>query len=175
MTIYNGLNTTIQQRVETRIKTIWQGEWSRLWMCVSHMIMSSLEQLLLHALSWKMHVVPYLGRLDQLWQHLLRYSHDKYIDLTLSVVGEKVENHFLYMCSILQSNSCNNMPKSIMGYNVFTLAQASKQVDTQIINSMSTLTTWKMCNYRMWQAKVGTYCCKEMNRKQTKCKCGRIG
>jgi hypothetical protein len=50
------------------------------------------------------------------------------------------------MCSTLQTNSCNNMPKNIMGYNVFTPAQVSKQVDTQIINSMSMFTTWKMCN-----------------------------
>jgi hypothetical protein len=27
-------------------------------------------------------------------------------------------------------------------------------MDTQIINGMSTLKMWKMCNCKMWQAKV---------------------
>lgn len=33
---------------------------------------------------------------------------------------------------------------------------ALKQVDIEFINSMLILTMWKMCNYRVWQAKAGT-------------------
>lgn len=88
---------------------------------------------------------------------------NKNINLPPNVVGEKVENIFSYMCCIFQNNSCDGIPKSIMGCNVFTLARALKQMNTQIINVMSTLTTWKMCNYRMWQIKLSTYCCKEMD------------
>jgi hypothetical protein len=63
----------------------------------------------------------------------------KNINLSLNVVGEKVGNPFLYVCSILQNNSYDNILKNIMDYNMFTLAQTSKQVSTQI--GMSTLTT----------------------------------
>jgi hypothetical protein len=54
----------------------------------------------------------------------------------------------------------------------FLHGHSLKQVDTQIINGMSTLTIWKMCNYRMWKPKVGTLWCKEMSWRQIKCKCG---
>jgi hypothetical protein len=60
--------------------------------------------------------------------------------------GEKEGNFSLYVCSTLQNNSYSSIPKNIMGCNVFTPTRTSKQVDTQIINGMFTLKTWKMCN-----------------------------
>jgi hypothetical protein len=36
------------------------------------------------------------------------------------------------MCSILQSNSYDGIPKTIMGYNMLAPTKAFKKVDTQI-------------------------------------------
>ncbi len=67
------------------------------------------------------------------------------------MVGENVGNLSLYMCSTLQNNSCDGIPKSIVGCNVLTPAWALKQMDTQIIKvqDMSTLKMWYMCNCKM--------------------------
>jgi hypothetical protein len=66
------------------------------------------------------------------------------------------KDFFFYMCVNLPSktNSCEGNSKNIKGYSVFILSQTLKQMDIQIINGMSTLKMWKMCNYKMWQAKV---------------------
>jgi hypothetical protein len=50
------------------------------------------------------------------------------------MVAKNVINLFLYMCSTFQNNSCDGIPKSIVGCSVFTRTQALKQMDTQIIN-----------------------------------------
>ncbi len=71
----------------------------------------------------------------------------------MNVVGKKVKTFFLYMCFTFQNNSYNIILKNIVSYNVLIFAWASKQMNTQIINGMSTLTMQKMCNYRMWKAK----------------------
>jgi hypothetical protein len=34
-------------------------------------------------------------------------------------------------------------------------------MDTQIINGMTTLTLWKMRNYKMWYMDTNTKCCKK--------------
>ncbi len=48
---------------------------------------------------------------------------------------------FFYMCDNPPSktNSCEGNSKNIEGYSTFILSQALKQMDTQIINGMSTL------------------------------------
>lgn len=81
-------------------------------------------------------------------------SHDKNIDLLSNMVLGKVENLSSYMCCNLQSNSCNDILKNIMGCSTFIFTQASKQVNTQNINDMFTLITWKMFNKKIWQAET---------------------
>ncbi len=49
--------------------------------------------------------------------------------------GEKVGNLSLYIYSTFQNNICDGIPNSIMGYNVLTFTQASKEMDTQIITN----------------------------------------
>jgi hypothetical protein len=66
---------------------------------------------------------------------------DKNIDSPSSVVEEKVRNFAFYVCCALQIDSCNDISQNIVGYSVFILAWALKQMDTQIINGVSTLTT----------------------------------
>jgi hypothetical protein len=58
--------------------------------------------MLLHMLSWIMHVVWYPGGLNQLWQYSLKFESclGKNIDLSLSVMGKRRET-FLYMCAPL--------------------------------------------------------------------------
>jgi hypothetical protein len=34
-------------------------------------------------------------------------------------------------------------------------------MDTQIIDGMTTLSSWKMCNYRMWYIETNTKCSKK--------------
>jgi hypothetical protein len=67
-------------------------------------------------------------------------SGDENIHLFSCVAGEKVKNLFLYVSLIFRHNSCNGILKRIMGYNVFTPARAMEQMDTQIIDGMTTLT-----------------------------------
>jgi hypothetical protein len=64
------------------------------------------------------------------------------------------ETSFLNTCSTLQSNSCNDILKCVMGCCMFTPIRASKQMGTKIVNDMTTLTPWKVGNYRMWQTKM---------------------
>ncbi len=45
------------------------------------------------------------------------------------------------VCCALQNDSPNDIPQNIVGYDVFIPAWAWKQMDTQIINGMFTLTT----------------------------------
>jgi hypothetical protein len=56
----------------------------------------------------------------------LKITGDKNIHSFLSVVREKVGNLPLNICSTLQSNSCDNISKCIMGYCTLTLAKALK-------------------------------------------------
>jgi hypothetical protein len=44
--------------------------------------------------------------------------------------GRRWETSFLTMCSIFQSNSCDNISKCIMDYCMLTLARALKQMNT---------------------------------------------
>jgi hypothetical protein len=57
------------------------------------------------------------------------------------MVGEKVGNFSLYMCSTFQSNSRNGISKSIVHNSALTPTWAKKQINTQIINGMFELTT----------------------------------
>jgi len=52
-------------------------------------------------------------------------SDDDNIHSSLFMAREKMENLFLYMSSILQHNSCNDILKSIMGCSALTPAQAT--------------------------------------------------
>jgi hypothetical protein len=54
-------------------------------------------------------------------------SNGKDIQSSSSAVKEKVGD-LLNMCSIIQSNSCNNILKCIMGYHTFTFIRAPKQM-----------------------------------------------
>jgi hypothetical protein len=81
-------------------------------------------------------------------------SGDKDIHSSLVVAREKMKDLYLNMCSILQNNSWNNILKHVVGYYMINPARASKQMGTQIVNGMATLTLWKMGYHRMWQAKM---------------------
>jgi hypothetical protein len=83
-------------------------------------------------------------------------SSDKDIHSSLGVARKKVGDFPLSMCSILQNNSCNSILKCIVGYCMFTLLKAPKQMGTLVVNGITTLTPWKRGNYRMWQAKTST-------------------
>lgn len=65
---------------------------------------------------------------ENVHQGLKIIFNDKYIQLSLSVVKEKVGDLPLNMCSILQSNSCDNILKCIVGYHTFTFIKAPKQM-----------------------------------------------
>jgi hypothetical protein len=52
----------------------------------------------------------------------------KDIHSSLGVVGEKVEDLPLNMCSILQSNNYNNVPKCVVGCCTITPIGAPKQM-----------------------------------------------
>jgi hypothetical protein len=69
---------------------------------------------------------------------------DDNIHLFSCVVREKMKNLFLYVNSTLQCDSCNDILKHIMGFSVFIPARAAYQMDTQIINGVTTLASWKM-------------------------------
>jgi hypothetical protein len=66
---------------------------------------------------------------------------DKNINFLFHVEGEKVGNlSLMYVCSIFQNNSCDNVLEGIIGCNAFIPTWALKQMNTQIINGMFTLT-----------------------------------
>jgi hypothetical protein len=67
---------------------------------------------------------------DNVHQSMEAIVHNKNIHSSLGVVREKVGNLPLNMCSTLQNNSCNNIPKCVMGYFTLTPTRASKQMDT---------------------------------------------
>jgi hypothetical protein len=46
------------------------------------------------------------------------------------VTKEKARDLPVNMCSILQNNSCDNIPKCIMGYYTFIPIEAPKQMGT---------------------------------------------
>jgi hypothetical protein len=70
----------------------------------------------------------------------------KNINLLLNMVGERWETSFC-MGVPFSKTIVTTMSWKIVDCNMLTFAQTSKQVNTQI--GMSTLTTWKMCNYRI--------------------------
>jgi hypothetical protein len=66
---------------------------------------------------------------------------DKNINFLFHVEGEKVGNLCLtYVCSIFQNNNCDNVLEGIIGCNALIPTQALKQMNTEIINGMFTLT-----------------------------------
>jgi hypothetical protein len=67
---------------------------------------------------------------DDVRQGLEVVSNDKDIHSLSSVMGEKVGNLPLNMCSILQNNNCDSIPKCIMGYYMLILTRAPKQMGT---------------------------------------------
>jgi hypothetical protein len=54
----------------------------------------------------------------------------KDIHSSLGVMKEKIRNLSLNMCSIIQSNNYNDIPKCIVDYYTFTPTKASKQMGT---------------------------------------------
>jgi hypothetical protein len=67
---------------------------------------------------------------DSVHQSMEVISNNKNIHSSTSVVREKVGDLPLNMCSTLQSNSSNNIPKCIMGYYTFIPTGALKQMGT---------------------------------------------
>jgi len=65
---------------------------------------------------------------DNIHQGLKVVFTDKDIHLLLGVTREKVEDLPLNMCSILQINSYDNIPNSIVGYCMFIVVGAPKQM-----------------------------------------------
>jgi hypothetical protein len=57
-------------------------------------------------------------------------SGNKNIYSSLSVAKDKAKDLLLNMCSILQSNSYNNITKCVVGYCMFIPIRASKQMGT---------------------------------------------
>jgi hypothetical protein len=55
-------------------------------------------------------------------------SGDKDIHSSSGVVRDKVGDLLLNMCSTFQNNSCDNIPKCIMGYYTFIPTGALKQM-----------------------------------------------
>jgi hypothetical protein len=55
---------------------------------------------------------------------------DKDIHSSVGVAREKVGDLLLNMCSTLQTNSYDNIPKCIMGYYTFIHVRAPKQMGT---------------------------------------------
>jgi hypothetical protein len=55
---------------------------------------------------------------------------DKDTDSSLGLVRENVGDLLLNMCSIFQSNNCNNIPKCILRYCMFIFVGAPKQMGT---------------------------------------------
>jgi hypothetical protein len=75
---YSGLKTISkknQSEDENNHNLIWQGEWNCFLMYVPCMIMFFLaQQLSLHFQLWTMHIIPYWGGSNQLWQQPLRFK-----------------------------------------------------------------------------------------------------
>jgi hypothetical protein len=67
---------------------------------------------------------------DDIHQGLEINHGDKDIHLLSNVAREKVGDLPLNMCSILQSNSYDNIPKCIVGYYTFIPTGAPKQMGT---------------------------------------------
>jgi hypothetical protein len=67
---------------------------------------------------------------DNIHQGLEANSNDMDIHLLLSVAREKVGDLPLNICSIIQSNNYDNIPKCIVGYYTFILARPPKQMGT---------------------------------------------
>jgi hypothetical protein len=57
-------------------------------------------------------------------------SSNKNIHSLSDVVREKVGDLLLNMCSILQNNKCNSIPKCVVSCYTFILTGASKQMNT---------------------------------------------
>jgi hypothetical protein len=91
---------------------------------------------------------------DNIHQGLEAIPNDKYIHLLSGATREKVDDLLLNMCSTFQNNNYDSILKCIVGYYMFTLERAPKQMGTWIVNGMTTLTLWKMGYCRMWQAKM---------------------
>ncbi len=78
---------------------------------------------------------------DNVHQSMETISNNKNIHLSSDVAKEKVGDLLLNTCFTLQNNSCNNIPKCVVGYCMLTPIGASKQMCTYIVNGMTTLTS----------------------------------
>jgi len=98
-----------------------------IWLCLllsnHHHCMCCHCQCLLH------HICASRVNNDDVQQGLKTFSDDKDIHSSLGVAKETVKD-LLNMFSTLQNNSCNNISKCILGYYMFTLTMAPKQMGT---------------------------------------------
>jgi hypothetical protein len=67
---------------------------------------------------------------DDIYQSLETICNENDIHSLSRVMRKKVRILPLNMCSTFQINSCDNIPKSIMGCYMFILERASEQMDT---------------------------------------------
>ncbi len=144
----------IKTKMKTPIRLNSKGNEVIVWcslnilLCVffnkHHRCMCCHHQCLLH------HIYASWVSNDDVHWGLKAISDDKDIHSSSGVMKEKVRNLYLNMFSILQSNNCDDIPKCIVDYCTFTPAKALKQMGTEIVNDMTTLTSWKMENCRIW-------------------------
>jgi hypothetical protein len=134
----SGLCTNGKKWIKTRMKTpicfnskgneviTWclLNIWSCFLLSSHHCYMCCHYQCLLH------HIYANQINNDDICQGLKTISNDKDIHLLLGVVRKKVGDLPLNMCSILQINSCNNIPKCIMCCYMFIPERALEQMDT---------------------------------------------
>jgi hypothetical protein len=61
---------------------------------------------------------------DNVHQRIESISSNKNIHSLSDVARGKVENLLLNMCYVFQNNSCNNIPKYVVGYYMLTPTEA---------------------------------------------------
>jgi len=137
MTCNSGWCTSGQKWIITRVKTliclnskgneviIWClfNIWSCLLLNIHHCCMCCYRRCSLHHIC-----VSWISNHD-VHQGPKVVSNDKDIHSSSGVMREKVGNLPLNMWSTFKNNSCNSIPKCIMGHCMFTLVKAPKQMD----------------------------------------------
>ncbi len=83
-----------------------------------------------HCQSLSHHIYASQVNNDNVHQSSKIISSNKNIHSPLNVTREKVKDLLLKMCSAFQNNNYNNIPKCVMGYCIFILTRALKQMGT---------------------------------------------
>ncbi len=107
-------------------------------------IMSSDEQpSSLHVMSSSMFNTPYASWInnDNVHQSMKTIYGNKNIHSSSSMAHEKVRYLPLNMCFTFQNNNYNNILKCVVHYCTLTPIGPPKQMDTYIVNGMTSLTS----------------------------------